>query len=945
LSSRPGGTSGIMDIVFRNVWMAVALVLIAGGAVAQDDVAAPTVLVVEGEAWADGSLKGVRYSPELGGLVLADPSWSPVWEVDLSEVMGADIVAVGSTYYLAGSREADGGHRVWLAAFSANGDMLWETRVREFWGLKSHVTALTVSPEGELILTGWYGNAFALAAFTPEGWELWGLSREEGDVILGTDVAVRGRAVLATAVKWARGRTQGILFCYGLDGSFRWELPLPDAEESAAVVANDQDIWVLWRGGGGWAVSRVDPSGRLEESYPCPGDVDPLDLTLQDGRPLLVGLRDGRLVVLSLAGEVLRSLSLRDPEVAVRRVTLGLGGDIAAVGWKGDRGWFALWTEDCELPWEAVVTGHAVRSLAAVPAEGGRWLVLDTDRADEEVTSRLTLWPPPSTDRRGEYASPTFPCGDGKRPTSLRVEARNLSRGTVRVILEAYADGDTAYPAVYEYDVKGEHTEVPLEMGDCARFRAIVRVTGVCPDSPVVRRLEIALGETTSGIPVVEASVPHEGAGVTPPETLTPGEGEESQLPEETAPADEGEPPVPPEASPGTGPTIVASTEVGLAGETVFSFSVSGGGDGVTWTWDFGDGKGDVGPSVRHVYAEPGVYTVSARDHRGRVVSVRVAVYRAQGVRSALPMYLPGSRLVGGDFDGDGWQDLVVWSEKAQSLFLFRGKGDGTVEFLNNRPLRVDIAWAIAADMDGDGRDDLLAGGEEAVLLWSRGSPHGLLGPAEFFTLEVTETVPVRVYPRTEGELLLLGLDSQGRQVLARVRAEGERLRASPAIVLPEASHGVSLTLGGIGGQLVEGRDAFWIDRTGSEVLTQLPGGAILALGDLDGDGIADVVARERTRVTVHLSDGEEVHLGQFAPGDLWLIGDFAGLGADQVVRIDRAGAITFFSVSPFRGVWGLSGPFAPNAATVMRGETGGRVGILIVSALGEALWLTLAGY
>lgn len=86
---------------------------------------------------------------------------------------------------------------------------------------------------------------------------------------MGTDVAA-GDSVLVTAVTWEEGRTQGILFCYGLDGSFQWELPLPGASKAMAVVAGREGSWVLWSGAGGWAVSYVDPDGRIAETYTGP---------------------------------------------------------------------------------------------------------------------------------------------------------------------------------------------------------------------------------------------------------------------------------------------------------------------------------------------------------------------------------------------------------------------------------------------------------------------------------------------------------------------------------------------------------------------------------------------------------------------------------------------------------------------------------------------------
>lgn len=173
-------------------------------------------------------------------------------------------------------------------------------------------------------------------------------------------------------------------------------------------------------------------------------------------------------------------------------------------------------------------------------------------------------------------------------------------------------------------------------------------------------------------------------------------------------------------------------------------------------------------------------------DPRGGVATIRVAVFGLQSARSTLLMYLPGSHMVCGDYDGDGHEDMVVWSDRAPSLFLFKGKGDGTLEFLANRPVPFDMAWAVAADVDGDGRDDLLVGDAKgAALLWFRGMPYGLLAPPEFVPLDVMEPIPVRVYPPHNGELVLLGTDRLGRRALVRIRANGDRLEPSLVLIFP----------------------------------------------------------------------------------------------------------------------------------------------------------------
>jgi len=105
---------------------------------------------------------------------------------------------------------------------------------------------------------------------------------------------------------------------------------------------------------------------------------------------------------------------------------------------------------------------------------------------------------------------------------------------------------------------------------------------------------------------------------------------------------------------------------------------------------------------------------------------------------------------------------------------------------------------------------------------------------------------------------------------------------------------------------------------------------------------VADILAYGERKVRVHLSSsGETIFLDRFTPEDLWLVGDFVGLGTDQVVRIDRAGTLTFFF--PRRGSFSASLPFVPSAGAVLRGGEKGS-GLLIISTRSEALWISLEG-
>jgi hypothetical protein len=261
-----------------------------------------------------------------------------------------------------------------------------------------------------------------------------------------------------------------------------------------------------------------------------------------------------------------------------------------------------------------------------------------------------------------------------------------------------------------------------------------------------------------------------------------------------------------------------------------------------------------------------------------------------------------------GDFNGDGRTDLACFGLPDHLLILYQpAKGEWHEHASMRVPDVAPVQWNMAAgDVNGDGKDDLVVLGRHQTYIFLQEAKGGLAPP--IVLMNTSEKLSLAQVADVNGDgrkdLVYVAGEGQERTLCARLQDESGRL--GPELQF-EVDPPRSVSYADLDGH--KGREILTIDnQTGRLKILQMepskkgddePAGRLVqtgfghqesgdrtrdvALGDIDGDGLADLVVTDPEGAGVFVfrqHKGEGLDPGQTFPS-------FAGVAQVRIADLD----------------------------------------------------------
>jgi hypothetical protein len=298
-----------------------------------------------------------------------------------------------------------------------------------------------------------------------------------------------------------------------------------------------------------------------------------------------------------------------------------------------------------------------------------------------------------------------------------------------------------------------------------------------------------------------------------------------------------------------------------------------------------------------------GVPDLVSVDHSAGTVLVRLG--NADGTYQA-PVSFDAvgdaQRLVVGDFNGDGVLDVATGGEFSTAVSILLGRGDGTFQPPKSLVLPADLDQLVAADFNGDGILDLAMAADGQILIaLGHGDGTFTLGGSLNTGRSSLEGLAVADFDR-DGRADLVWLDFFG--TLAVYLGNGDGTFKAPRF-LSDANTTTAVAAADVNGDGLP--DLVVSDAGGAAVFLGQGGGnfaaptylavaggpaesvsaeSAVAVGDVDGDGVPDILVTQPGRDLVSLFPG--IGDGTFRPEQVIYTG--AGPIAVRVADLNRDG-------------------------------------------------------